>query len=448
MTDLTDDGPRSFFGSPRPRLGPAFLIYFHIGVCCLSLVYVAEFYGDLQIIMFDGNRLQWATLNIAPFAIVSILFTFAEFSFGYVLGFYFYTMVLGYLWLVVFSKFHYDHSLAALSAFASALAFILPALFITSPVKQRYVLSARAFERLLLSILISAAAIATIGVVHNFRLVGITEIYKFRAELNFPTWLRYAMGVTTNALLPFAFACFFARGQIFRATGVILLLSLFYPITLSKASLFAAFWLLFLALLSRLFEVRGAVVISLLLPTSIGVMLVLLFKVQVLSHSQIAVYFGTVNFRMIALPSIGLDLYSDFFSTHDLTYFCQINFLKSLVSCPYNEPLALLMQRTYQIGNFNASLFATEGIASVGLIAAPAAVLACGLLISLGNRLSCGLPPKFILLSMGMLPQVFLNVPLTIAFLTNGTAIIFLLWYITPRTIFSLDAGKRTAVAS
>src|SRR5260370_33465875 len=100
------------------------------------------------------------------------------------------------------------------------------------------------------------------------------------------------------------------------------------------------------------------------------------------------------------------------------------------------------MERAYHLGNFNASLFATEGIASVGLILAPFSGLACGLVIGLGNRLSAGLPPKFILLSSGILPQVFLNVPLTTTLLTNGAFILFLLWYVTPRDIFEPDQSE------
>jgi hypothetical protein len=67
---------------------------------------------------------------------------------------------------------------------------------------------------------------------------------------------------------------------------------------------------------------------------------------------------------------------------------------------------------------------------------APAAVFACGLVIALANRLSAGLPPRFILISGAILPQILLNVPLTITLLTHGAAFLFLLWYITPRAIF------------
>jgi hypothetical protein len=144
---------------------------------------------------------------------------------------------------------------------------------------------------------------------------------------------------------------------------------------------------------------------------------------------------------MIAVPSAALDYYNDFFSTHPHTHYCQISFLKPFVACPYAEPLSIIMAKTYQFGNLNASLFATEGVASVGLLAAPLAALACGLLLSLANRVSIDLPSRFVLLSGGILPQVFLNVPLTTNLLTNGAAVLFLLWYVMPRTIFREASG-------
>ena len=106
------------------------------------------------------------------------------------------------------------------------------------------------------------------------------------------------------------------------------------------------------------------------------------------------------------------------------------------MSCPYQEQLSLVMEKTYQLGNINASLFATEGIASVGLYLAPLVALACGLVIAIGNRESAGLPPRFVLISAALLPQTFLNVPFTTALLTHGTGFLFLLWYIMPRTMF------------
>ena len=191
--------------------------------------------------------------------------------------------------------------------------------------------------------------------------------------------------------------------------------------------------------LSRLFEARIAVVLSLLVPLLAGLALITAFG------ERAALYFSTVNFRMIAIPSIAIDVYNDFFSSHDLTHYCQISVLKPVMHCPYQDQLSIVMERTYKLGFFNASLFATEGVASVGILFAPVATFACGLVIALGNRLSAGLPAEFILISGAILPLVFLNVPLTTVLLTHGAGILFLLWYVTPRVLFEQASVARTA---
>jgi hypothetical protein len=70
----------------------------------------------------------------------------------------------------------------------------------------------------------------------------------------------------------------------------------------------------------------------------------------------------------------------------------------------------------------------------VGLYLAPLAALASGLVLALGNGASAGLPSRFVLVSAGVLPQVLLNVPLTVALLTHGTMLLFLLWHVMPRS--------------
>ena len=66
-------------------------------------------------------------------------------------------------------------------------------------------------------------------------------------------------------------------------------------------------------------------------------------------------------------------------------------------------------------------------------------------MIALANRLSAGLPPRLILISSAALPQIFLNVPLTTTLLSHGAAVLFLLWYITPRSLFPQDSTHETS---
>ena len=146
---------------------------------------------------------------------------------------------------------------------------------------------------------------------------------------------------------------------------------------------------------------------------------------------------------MIAVPSNAIDIYNDFFSRHDLTYFCQIRILRHVMSCPYQEQLSLVMAAAYDLGNYNASMFATEGIASVGTLFAPVSLFVCGLVIALANRVSAGLPPRFVLISGAVIPQVLFNVPLTTALLSHGAGLLFLLWYLTPRSFFEHQPAGR-----
>jgi hypothetical protein len=427
-------------GDNSERFRLAFLICSHIVLSCVSLVYVAEIRTGFHI-LYDPSLLYGAIAAVIAFAAVAWLFTFADFSFGYFVGFHLYTIVLGYLWLNCFSDLDYNHRLFGFSAAASAIAFLLPALFITSPIPQIHTMSATAFDRLLTFILVLAVCTIAVGAAYNFRLVSIKQIYDFRDNMTSPTIVNYLTVMNYSTLLPFAFAGFVARKAYWRSGAVLVLLLFFYPITLTKLALFTPIWLVVMLLLSRLVEARIAVVLSLLVPVLAGVLLVILIRPHAIS------YFSMVNFRMVAIPSNGMDVYNDYFSNHELTYFCQISILKPWIYCPYREPLSVVMENTYNLGNFNASLLSTEGTASVGPLFAPISVFVCGLVFALGNRLSAGLPPRFILISAAILTQVFLNVPLTTALLTHGAALMFLLWYVTPRAIFEHTAIEQTVVA-
>jgi len=429
----TERRPTITSEAARP-FGLAILICSHIVACCLSLIQIANSAATFHV-FFDTAHWYVAVAAVAAFGLVSSVFVFVGFNFGYLIGFYFYTMILGYLWLNSFTDLQYNHWLAGLSAAASLVAFLLPALFISSPIRQIFAMTPRSFDLLLTCILILSAATIAVGASYNFQLVSIDHMHEYRAKIDAPTAVNYLVTIVSGALLPFAFAGFVAGKAPWRATAVLLLLLLFYPITLNKIALFTPLWLVVMLAFSRLFEARSAAVLSLLVPILVGLVLITVFK------ERAAFFFSTVNFRMIAIPSIAMDVYNDFFSGHDLTHYCQISLLKPIMHCPYQDQLSIVMERTYKLGYFNASLFATEGIASVGLWLAPVATFVCGLVIALGNRMSAGLPAEFILVSGAVLPVVLLNIPLTTVLLSHGAGFLFLLWYVTPRSLFEKTMG-------
>ena len=123
-----------------------------------------------------------------------------------------------------------------------------------------------AFDRLLTAILLLAAAAVISGARYNFRIVGIRDIYDFRDSMASPAIVNYLVTIVSSALLPFAFAGFIARKAYCRAGVALLLLLLFYPVTLSKLALFAPLWLIAVLLLSRIFDAKTTVIMSLLVP--------------------------------------------------------------------------------------------------------------------------------------------------------------------------------------
>jgi hypothetical protein len=404
------------------------LLLLHAALCCISLIEVSRYQSYIP---YNKDGLFAAIVVAAALSLISLLFTVVRFSFGYFIGFYFYTMILGFLWIENFTIYPYQHVLAGISAAASLLLFLLPALLVKRPLRRNFEISSGMFEYVLKAILVLAVATIIAASSYNFRLISLNRIYDFRGELAFPAPIRYLLGIVLSVLLPFAFACYWALNRRWLAGSALVLMLLFYPITLSKFSFFAPAWIIALVALSKIFETRTTTVLSLFLPLLLG-----LFTIP-FAHKNVApFYFNLVNIRMVATPSSAMDIYNHFFSTHPHTYFCQITFLRPLMACPYQDPIAVVMDHTYGFGNLNASLFATEGIASVGLLFAPLAALICGLVIGIGNRLSAGLPSRFVLISGALLPQVFTNVPLTTALLTHGLAVLFLLWCITPRAMF------------
>lgn len=406
----------------------ALLICFHLVVCMISLRLGFPYYRN-DYILYDPSRLHYAIAALAILSLLTPIFIFARATFGYFCGFYLFTMTAGYLWLNAFSKFQYDHFIAAVSAILSCAALLVPALLITSPFARPGRLSERAFERLVAALVLFSLAVSISAAMYGFRLVGIDNIYQYRAELQFPTLLQYAITATNTVLLPFAFASYVSRDRYWIACLVLAVALSFYPSTLSKMTFFAPAWMIFIAILAR-FSAKATPILSLCLPVLVGIVLI------VAIGAPVRRYFDIVNWRMVILPSQAMDVYNEYFARHDLTHFCQVWLLKPFVSCKLEVPLAVEMQNNYALGNFNASLFATEGIASVGPWLAPVVIFLCGLVIGFGNRVSAGLSARFVMVSAAIVPQTMMNVPFSTMMLSHGLWLLFLLWYLTPRTLF------------
>jgi hypothetical protein len=400
------------------------LLVLYPAVSCLSLASAGI--GNQQALHAVAGTFLMA--GFAP------LFLRAHFSFGYLVGFSFYGMITGFVWITYFSGLKYGHAEARLSAIASLLAFLLPLLFVTAPLKRRVAISPQAMNRLLIWMLGFAAVILAWNFRYGIALAGITEAETLRATFARPALLNYVTGSVIGALLPFAFAYFALQHRYFLAATSIALIVSFYPALLNKTVLFGAVWLPFLFFMFRMFEPKRAAILSLLLPPAFCLLLHAVAPNGGPVRFVADYVFGYANIRMLAIPSIAMNYYSDFFAGNPPTYFCQINLVRSFVDCPYAGQLGSIFADRYHAGNLNASLFATEGIASVGPLWAPISALLAGLVLSVGNRVSARLPPPLIATSAGLVMQALLNVPLSVALLSNGLLALLLLWYVTPDT--------------
>lgn len=406
------------------------LLALHLLVVCISLASVAYIFPG-HLIGIDREHLLDAIVGTS-FAVGFIpLFVFARFSFGYLAGFGFYTMIAGFIWISYFSQLHYDHAQARLSAFVSLVTFLLPVLSLAAPLKRVLALRPETMMRLQVSALCFSLFILLSNAAYGTAFVGIDDAGEMRNNFVRPSILKYSTGITTGALLPFAFAYFALQRRVYLAVVSLLVLTLFYPALLSKTVLFAPVWLLFLLVMFKMFEPKRATILTALVPMVGGLTAVALGRALDPLYTISAYMHGFINFRMLATPSSAIDLYLDFFGNNPLTHFCQISFVRTFSGCHYNE-LGTVFADRYHLGNFNASLFATEGIASVGPIWTPVSTFFCGLVLSIGNSVSERLPPPLVAVSSGLAAQSLLNVPLSTTLLSNGLFVLFLLWYISP----------------
>jgi hypothetical protein len=412
------------------------------GLALLLLIYLAVNWVSLAIVQRNAGVVQddiyrtaigiFLTISLVP------LFVLGRFSFGYLAGLYFYGLIAGFTWITYFSAFNYDHAQERLSALGSLLMFLVPVIAITGrasrPAETSWArLSPRAMDQMLICGLAAAVVILAIDACYGFAFVSIADAEELRSSFPRPLIFNYVTGIAIYAVLPFAFA-YFARRRRYGLSAVsVALIAMFYPIVLNKTVLFAAGWLPFLFLIFGIFEARRAAALSIVIPLATGLILYLGFAVDDGPPGFSQYVFNLVNFRMSAIPSIAMDYYSEFFSQYPHTQFCQINLVRMISGCAYPDQISVIFSHRYEgVGNFNASLFATEGIASVGPGWAPLAALICGLILSLGNLVSGRLPPQLVAVSAGLVLQALVNVALSTVLLSDGMATLFLLWLVTP----------------
>src|SRR5689334_4264568 len=125
----------------------AALLVLYPAVLCVSLANTGVGYRPT----FHGIAGTCLMVGFIP------LFLRARFSFGYLIGFGFYGVVAGFVWITHYSGLNYDHVRARYSAIACLATFLLPLLFLTAPLPRPMAVSPRTMDRLCYLMLAIAA---------------------------------------------------------------------------------------------------------------------------------------------------------------------------------------------------------------------------------------------------------------------------------------------------
>lgn len=394
-----------------------------IVISVISMMISAERFPAMH---FWPSRPTFEAISaITSLGLVLPLFFMASFSFGYLVAFFLFSMTLGFIWLSFFSEFAYSHDLARWIIATAFLSAIIPLLFINR--LKTPLPTAPVIPNLNSFILIVCLGILILDASYGLQLGD--PYGALRNAVTRPRLLNYLTSIAIGTAIPFLFASYATERKWWPAAGVLLLALCFYPVVLNKTVLLLPLWLPFIFLLYSRCDGRIATILSLLIPLGFTTT-ASLFLIPRSSELQIYLL-GTVNLRLIAVPSLALDQYIDFFSQNPKTKFCQISIVRYFFGCLYSE-LGPMIGEVYKDGNFNASFLASEGIASVGLLWTPISAFFCGVVLSIGTLVSRHLDSRFVAVSSSLAIQAIMNVPLTTAFLSNGLALLFLLWWLTP----------------
>jgi hypothetical protein len=143
--------------------------------------------------------------------------------------------------------------------------------------------------------------------------------------------------------------------------------------------------------------------------------------------------FTLANYRLYSVPAISFNVYYQFFTTNPHTYWSHIGFIGNFVHYPYGQPLSVVMQNAYELGNDNASFLETDGIAAAGTVVLPFVCLIFGLVMVGINSCLRGLNGTLCAIVMASISVVIIDTGLGPALLTNGLALVTVVLLFAPR---------------
>jgi hypothetical protein len=248
--------------------------------------------------------------------------------------------------------------------------------------KPMVTLSEKAFWQLftLLYVILNIWVLISFG--GQLHLVSLADVYTQRGSADSvlrSSFVGYAIGVLGGALNPFLMAVGLKRRPLLYVIGAVGQVLLFST-TASKLVILSPLLILGVYLLLFWRRSRFGVLPLVLVVSGVAVSLGLLGSVLQTSKSSPLLSFALslVYTRTFGMVGILTSVYAEFFQTHALTYFSHIVLVRNFWPYPYGDALGLVIggymfPGDADVMDANASFFATDGIAALGI---PGIVLA------------------------------------------------------------------------
>jgi hypothetical protein len=272
----------------------------------------------------------------------------------------------------------------------------------------------------------------------SLRFVSFEDVYSVRHSssgiLSQAGFLSYAIFWLSGALNPYLIASGFFEKKTYRMLLGIGGQVLIYAAAAHKAALLSIVFIPAFALFLRRNPRRVGIKVAVV---GVAVLLVLTFLLQLYPQNDQIKWVGfVVLFRALAMPGLSTAEYQDFFSRNPHTWFTQYRPFIHTFGYPYSRELGLEIGKYYskmEDTQANAHFWASDGIASAGVVGILMASVLCGLVFWVVDTIFAKYPTAFGAATLSFWALAISNVSLLTSISSNGLGILIVLIYFGPQ---------------
>lgn len=263
------------------------------------------------------------------------------------------------------------------------------------------------------------------------RFVGFADVYDLRFETNavqISLFLGYAQMWVTYLLIPLFLALGICKKYISYIALALIMSVTIYLIQGSKLAI-----LMFFIVYVMLFFYKSRFGFYLAVVLYLSLIMIVLY---LLPDMEVMKWVKSLLFiRSLGTPAWTIVHYYEFFTLNGFSYYGHIGPVNALFdNYPYgNLALGQVIGLEYSgssDANFNANFWASEGIASIGVLGLPLISIIVGFVFLIFNYVSKGFDNKFIFILLVGFWQAMLNMPFATAMLSGGGVIIIILLFL------------------